>query len=79
MKVKVCDEKPVFKPITITLETAQEYFELLSVISESTTEQMKKGMKDLGLTHMIRDYEEDVVGQLYIDLNQYREQVKETL
>lgn len=79
MKVEFGNYKPVFKPITITLETAQEYFELLSAIGESTTEQMKKGMRDLGLAHAIREYDVDSVCQLYSILATKREQVKETL
>lgn len=79
MKVEFNDEKPVFKPITITLETAQEYFELLSIIGASTAEQLKIGMVNQGMEHIIREYDEDIICQLYSMLASKREQIKETL
>lgn len=79
MKVEFENEKPVFKPITITLETAQEYFELLSTLGQSTPEQMKRGMKDLGLEYAIREYDEDIICQLYCILSSKQQEVKETL
>lgn len=78
MKITVEQEKPVFKPITITLETAQEYFELLAALGALGDGVVQDSMEEDGVAHLIPSYC-DKVGEVYSMLYSMKEQVKETL
>ena len=78
MKITAEQEKPVFIPITITLETAQEYFELLAALGSSNDTVVQDSMEEDGVGHLIPDYC-DKVGEVYSMLYPMKEQVKETL
>jgi hypothetical protein len=75
--IQQVEEKPKFVPI-ITLETAEEYFQLLASIGENTNELTKHGLKSLGVEHLFGSGK-DYMGELYVGLNEFKEQVKETL
>lgn len=78
MKITVEQEKPVFKPITITLETAQEYFELLGILGQSSAASIREGLIKRDVGHLYRGYA-DVCGELHTQLNELIGKVKETL
>lgn len=78
MKITVEQEKPVFKPITITLETAQEYFELLGVLGECRRSVVEAGLEYYGLKDTF-NLDKLMHEQLYNLLGKYQRQVKETL
>lgn len=78
MKITVEQDKPVYKPITITLETAQEYFELLAALGASEDSVVQDSMVEDGVEHLIPSYC-DKVGEVYSMLYAMKEQVKETL
>ena len=78
MKITVEQEKPVFKPIIITLETAQEYFELLAGIAYTSTGSIKESMGRFGVSQLCDSYV-DTLYHLYSQLDDLQEQVKETL
>lgn len=77
MKIIVEQDKPVFKPITITLETAQEYFSVLAALGLSSDSREAERLKSLGLSVGIA-YESDAL-YLHGTLCQYFDKVKETL
>ena len=69
--------KPKYEPITITLETAEEYFSLLAALGSSSTKGEIEEIHNLGL-----EVDEDYISpsnDLYGLLKSYFEQVKETL
>lgn len=78
MKITVDKEKSVFKPITIQLETAQEYFELIAALGESTGADIERGMNSAQVGHLYKAYD-DVVGRIYNKLADMVDEVKETL
>jgi len=70
-------EKPKYVPITITLETAEEYFSLLGVLGESTSKRVRDGMEHLGVGYLYNpaiDY-----NYVHQELNKFHNKVKETL
>lgn len=79
MKITVEQEKPMYKPITITLETAQEYFELLAALSETSVYDVKNGMKEFGLLHLVDRDCHFTHEALYRHLRALTTKVKETL
>jgi len=77
MKITVEQEKPVFKPITITLETAQEYFSLLAALCSGT---YKGELEQLALMGIIAPSNYNSPASLLNEqLNTQFSKVKETL
>ncbi len=78
MKITVEQEKPVFKPITIQLETAQEYFTLLASNVICGTREVREALKEFGVEQSL-SATELTLDDLYLRLKQFEQQVKETL
>ena len=79
--MKVClqtNDKPKYDPITITLGTAEEYFQLLGLMGECTKSMVEDGLDYYGLKDKV-SVEEPINNQLCSALAVYRAQVKETL
>lgn len=78
MKVRLqANGKPKYEPITITLETAEEYISLLAALGGATLKAEIDEIHNLGL-----EVEEGYIppsDDLYGLLKSYFEQVKETL
>lgn len=77
MKITVEQEKPVYKPITITLETAQEYFSLLAALGAGTYSAEVKKLREMNIATTSNYISPST--DLYELLFSYFNQVKETL
>ncbi len=76
--VQQCNEKPKYVPITITLETAEEFMELYSIVNNNTQQtNVEKWVKeDFNIDNYVSPNSPDL---LYESLKQLKQQVKETL
>lgn len=78
MKVEINDNKPVFKPITITMETAQEFFSILAALGLSSDDKEIERLNSYGVSISKAGYKSDAA-YLHGTLCQYFDKVKETL
>ena len=78
MKVEFGNYKPAFKPITITLETAQEYFSVLAALGLSSDDKEIEWLRSFGISVSNAGYESEAL-YLHGTLCQYFDKVKETL
>ena len=67
-----------YEPITITLETAQEYFSVLAALGLSSDDREIERLKSIGISVSNAGYESDAL-YLHGTLCQYFDKVKETL
>jgi hypothetical protein len=72
------NEKPKYLPITITLETAQEFIEVLHAFNVVVDSQILQSMKRYG-DHSQAETYCGVVGILHEKMSEMKQQVKETL
>ena len=79
MKITVDQEKPVYRPITITLETAQEYFELLAALMSVTDLGIIVGFRELKMSGLYDEGVDKVHDSLRGVLLSMKDKVKETL
>lgn len=79
MKITVEQEKPVFKPITITLETAQEYFELVGALSVASKREVNNTLQMISPNLVVPEYNQASFVCLYNSLYKMFDKVKETL
>lgn len=77
MKVSKIVNKPKYEPITITLESADEYFSLLGALGSTTYKGEVQELANMGI--LVTDTYEAPSEALYEILQSYVDQVKETL
>jgi len=71
-------EKPKYVPITITLETAEEYFSVLAGLSLSSDEKEYDRLTAIGIAYINQEYV-SYAGELHAELCAVFDKVKETL
>lgn len=79
MKITVEQEKPVYKPITITLETAQEYFELMSALHAVSKREVNNSLRLISPNLAIPEHNQPSFISLHNNLYKLVDKVKDTL
>lgn len=77
MKVSTKSVKPKYEPITITLESSDEYFSLLAALGSTTYKGEVQELANIGVA--VTDDYESPSDKLHELLQSYFAQVKETL
>jgi len=78
VEIKSAVAKPVYEPIVITLETAQEFAELFSILNYTKDSNIENSMRGSGFGELIVSYS-DLANQLFDKMHSMKDKVKETL
>jgi hypothetical protein len=78
VEIKSVAAKPVYEPVVITLETAQEFAELFSMLNFSKDSNIKNSMLGSGFGEMSVSYS-DLANQLFDKMYSMKDKVKETI
>jgi hypothetical protein len=70
--------KPVYQPVVITLETAQEFIELFSILNYTKDSNIENSMRGSGFGELIGSYS-DLANQLFDKMYSMKDKVKETI
>ncbi len=77
--VQQVNEKPKYIPITITLETAEEYFELLGALTVASKRDVNNTLRLISPNVVIPEHVQPNFVFLYNSLYKMLDKVKETL
>ena len=70
--------KPVYQPVVITLETAQEFIELFSILNYTKDSNIENSMRGSGFGELIVSYS-NLANQLFDKMYSMKDKVKETI